>query len=79
MKKTILEIFNAVLTIIVCILLLIIQPSRKMWLKISRHILRPYFGFETKAYKKWHDNRAFLIQKLLDKEHEVRFNTISAV
>ena len=70
MKQTSIEILNAILTILVGILSLIILFCRKMWLKVSRNILKPHFGIETKAYRKWHDKRSAHIQKLLDKEHK---------
>lgn len=79
MKQTSIEIFNAVLTIVVGTLSLIILLSRKVWLKVSRNILKPHFGIETKAYRKWHDKRSARIQKLLDKEHKNKNNTISFV
>lgn len=79
MKQTSIEILNAVLTILVGILSLIILFSRKMWLKVSRNFLKPYFGIETKAYQKWHDKRSAHIQKLLDKEHKNNTNIISFV
>lgn len=70
MKKTSIEILNAVLTILVGIVTLILCARRKVWLKVSRNILRPHFGIETRAYRKWHDKRSAHIQKLLDKERE---------
>lgn len=70
MKKTSIEILNAVLTILVGIVTLILCARRKVWLKVSRNILRPHFGIETRAYRKWHDKRSAHIQKLLDKEHK---------
>lgn len=79
MKQTSIEILNAVLTILVGILSLIILFCRKMWLKVSRNILKPHFGIETKAYRKWHDKRSAHIQKLLDKEHKDNPNIISFV
>lgn len=79
MKQTSIEILNAVLTIVVGILSLIILLIRKGWLKVSRNILKPYFGIETKAYRKWHDKRSANIQKLLDKEHKDNINIISFV
>lgn len=77
MKQTSIEILNAVLTIVVGILSLIILLNRKAWLKVSRNILKPHFGIETKAYRKWHDKRSARIQKLLDKEHKDKINIIS--
>lgn len=77
MKQTIFDILNAVLTILVGIISLILLFSHRMWLKVSRRILKPHFGIETKTYKKWHDKRSARIQKLLDKEHQR--NIISAV
>lgn len=79
MKQTSIEILNAVLTIAVGILSLIILLIRKGWLKVSRNILKPYFGIETKAYRKWHDKRSARIQKLLDKEHKDNIKIISFV
>lgn len=77
MKQTIFDILNVVLTILVGIISLILLFSHRMWLKVSRRILKPHFGIETKTYKKWHDKRSARIQKLLDKEHQR--NIISAV
>ena len=77
MKKTSIEILNAVLTIVVGILSLMLHIRRKMWLKVSRRILRLHFGIETKAYKKWHDKRAAYIQKLLDREHKGQINIVT--
>lgn len=79
MKQTSIEILNAILTIVVGILSLIILLIRKGWLKVSRNILKPYFGIETKAYRKWHDKRSARIQKLLDKEHKDNIKIISFV
>lgn len=79
MKKTSIEILNAVLTILVGIVTLILCARRIVWLKVSRSILRPYFGIETRAYRKWHDKRSAHIQKLLDKEHKDNTNIISFV
>lgn len=79
MKKTSIEILNAVLTILVGIVTLILCARRIVWLKVSRNILRPHFGIETKAYRKWHDKRSARIQKLLDKEHKDNHNIISLV
>lgn len=76
MKQTSIEILNAVLTILVGILSLVILFCRKMWLKVSRNILKPHFGIETKAYRKWHDKRSAHIQKLLDKEHKGDQHTV---
>ena len=77
MKQTSIEILNAMLTILVGILSLIVLFSRKTWLKVSRNILKPHFGIETKAYRKWHDKRSARIQKLLDKEHKGNNNIIT--
>lgn len=79
MKQTSIEILNAILTILVGIISLIILLNRKAWLKVSRNLLRPYFGIETRAYQKWHDKRSAHIQKLLDKEHKDNPNIISFV
>lgn len=76
MKQISIEILNAVLTILVGILSLVILFCRKMWLKVSRNILKPHFGIETKAYRKWHDKRSAHIQKLLDKEHKENQHTV---
>ena len=70
MKQTIFDILNAVLTILVGIFSLIFLFSHGMWLKVSRRILKPHFGIETKTYKKWHDKRSARIQKLLDNVHQ---------
>ncbi len=70
MKQTSIEILNAILTIVLGILSLIVLFNRKVWLKVSRNILKPHFSIETKTYRKWHDKRSARIQKLLDKEHK---------
>ena len=78
-KKTSIEILNVVLTILVGIVTLILCARRIVWLKVSRNILQPHFGIETKAYRKWHDKRSAHIQQLLDKEHKDNINIISCV
>lgn len=77
MKYTSMEILNALLIILIGIVSLVFLFRRKMWLKMSRNILKPYFGIETKAYLKWHAKHSAYIQKLLDKEHKPTSSIIS--
>lgn len=73
----IIETHSAELTILISMVAFILRARYVLWLKVSRNILRPYFGIETKAYRKWHDKRSAYIQELLDKEHKENPNIIS--
>lgn len=69
MKAIISNIMLVVLTIIAGTLYSPIYCSMKMWLIVSRRILKPHFDIETRMYRKWHSRRSARIQKALDREH----------
>lgn len=51
----------------------------RAWLKVSRNILMPHFGIETKTYREWHDRRAANLQKALDREHNPATSIIPVI
>lgn len=69
MKTTLCNIAMAIILIIAGILYSPIYYSLKVWLIVSRRILNPHFGIETRMYRKWHNRRSARIQKALDREH----------
>jgi hypothetical protein len=69
MKEIILGFIEATLMLIVSIIAIAIRLARRMWLKVSRFILKRYFNIETRAYLKWHSRRVAKIQAALDIEH----------
>ncbi len=69
MKTIISNILLVTLTIIASILYSPVYCSMKVWLIVSRRILKPHFDIETRMYRKWHTRRSARIQKALDREH----------
>lgn len=74
MKKPLLKIAEAVLTIIASLFLII----RYLWLKFSVNVLKRMFDVETPTYRKWHQRRVDRIQKALDKEHGLAFANVKS-
>ena len=69
MKATIGNIGYTILVIVAVILYSPIYGLLKIWFLMSRRVLKPHFGIETRIYRKWHDRRAARIQRALDREH----------
>ena len=69
MKTVICNIAMAIVVIVAGILYSPIYYSLKVWLIVSRRVLKPHFDIETRMYRKWHTRRSARIQKALDREH----------
>lgn len=69
MKKELLNALEASATLILSLIGIIVIAVRKGWFKLSRRVLKPYFGIETGAYKRWWARRSKRNQELLDAEH----------
>lgn len=69
MKAKILTAVENIIIAVCSVIAAIWFGCRRAWFKLSRRVLKPYFGIETKVYTKWHDRRAKYIQEQLDLEH----------
>lgn len=75
MTKKIVNIFAAIFQVIAALYHLL----RYAYVKFSIKVLKPHFGIETPAYKRYWAKRSAKIQEALDKEHEKKFKQESAI
>lgn len=60
-----------ILTGVMIIAAAVYNINRRLYFRLSRYVLKPYFGIETPIYRKWHDRRAKKLQAMLDNEHSM--------
>lgn len=68
MKRPLLDIAEAIVTIIASLILIV----RYLWTQFCVRFLKGVCRIETPTYRKWWARRAKKIQKMLDKEHKER-------
>lgn len=75
MKKPIIEIAEAILTIVISL----IKIVRYLWIKFCVKFLKGVCRIETPTYRKYWERRSKRIQRMLDKEHQERELSVANV